>query len=164
MSGVDFPRLLRTLNDAGVEYLIVGGVAAMAHGAARVTYDVDVLYRRTRDNMQRLVDALAPLHPYLRGAPPGLPFRFDAETIRRGCNFTFTTDAGPLDCLGELTAVGGYDAVVANAVEAESHGVRCRILSLDDLIAAKRAAGRPKDFEAIAELEVIREERDKLTS
>lgn len=161
---VDFPRLLQALNEAGVEYLIVGGVAAIAHGAARVTYDLDVLYRRSPDNIARLVSALGPLHPYLRGAPPGLPFRFDAETIRRGCNFTFTTDAGPLDCLGELTGVGGYDAVAKNAIEGEAHGARCRILALDDLIAAKRAAGRPKDFEAIAELEVIREERDKLTS
>ncbi|HEY6136685.1 MAG TPA: hypothetical protein VI670_02875 [Thermoanaerobaculia bacterium] len=124
--------------------------------------DLDILYRRTRENIERLVAALTPLHPYLRGAPPGLPFRFDTETIRRGCNFTFTTDAGPLDCLGELTAVGGYEDVAPNAMTSEAHGVECRILSLDDLIAAKRAAGRPKDFEALAELEVIREELRRL--
>lgn len=117
---VDFPRLLHALNEAGVEYLIVGGVAAIAHGAARVTYDLDVLYRRSPDNIARLVSALGPLHPYLRGAPPGLPFRFDAETIRRGCNFTFTTDAGPPICLGELTGVGGYDAVAQPAVRRTS--------------------------------------------
>jgi hypothetical protein len=155
---VAFGRLLRALKSRNVEFLIVGGVAAAMHGSARTTLDLDILYRRTRENVERLVAALAPLHPYLRGAPAGLPFRFDAETIWHGCNFTFTTDAGPLDCLGELTMVGRYEDVAPNSISTEADGIECRILNLDDLIAAKRAAGRPKDFETIAELEVIREE------
>ena len=159
---VDFGRLLRVLKSGDVEFLIVDGVAAAVHGSARTTLDLDILYRRTRENVERLVAALMPLHPYLRGAPPGLPFRFDAETIWRGCNFTLTTEAGPLDCLGELTAVGRYEDVAHNAISSEAHGVECRIINLEDLIAAKRAAGRPKDFEAIAELEVIREELRRL--
>lgn len=158
---IDFQKLIETLNAHEVEYLIIGGVAASVHGSARVTFDLDILYRRTRENIQRMVDALTPLHPYLRGAPPGLPFRFDVETIRSGCNFTFTTDAGPLDCLGEMTGVGRYEQVVDRATIAEAHGLRCRVLSLHDLIEAKRAAGRPKDFETIAELEIIEEERQK---
>lgn len=156
---VDFGRLLRALQSSEVEFLIIGGVAAAIHGSARTTLDLDILYRRTPGNIARLAEALTPLNPYLRGAPPGLPFRFDADTIRRGCNFTLTTDAGALDCLGELTGTGGYDAVASRAITSEAHGVQCRVLDLDDLIAAKRAAGRPKDFEAIAELEIIREER-----
>ncbi|HEV2718599.1 MAG TPA: nucleotidyltransferase [Thermoanaerobaculia bacterium] len=157
----DFSRLLRALESCDVEFLIIGGVAAAIHGAARTTFDLDILYRRTRDNVGRLVSALAPLNPYLRGAPPGLPFHFDVETIWRGCNFTLSTDAGPLDCLGEVTGIGAYDAADANAIDTEAHGVKCRVIDLDDLIAAKRAAGRPKDFEAIAELEIIREERGR---
>ena len=74
------------LSEARVEFIIVGGLAAQAHGSSRVTQDVDVIYRRTPENMQRLATALAPHTPYLRGAPPGLPFHFDRETIARGLN------------------------------------------------------------------------------
>ena len=158
---VDFGKLLGALKSGDVEFLIIGGVAAAIHGSARTTLDLDILYRRTRENIARLVRALTPLNPYLRGAPPGLPFQFDADTVWRGCNFTLTTDAGALDCLGEVTGIGNYDAVAARAITSHAHGVECRVIDLDDLIAAKRAAGRPKDFETIAELEVIREERDR---
>ncbi|HYU27258.1 MAG TPA: nucleotidyltransferase [Thermoanaerobaculia bacterium] len=157
-----FEPLLRALVTGGVEFIIVGGVAGTQHGSARVTYDIDILYRRTGENIERLTAAVAPLHPYLRGAPRNLPFKFDAETVKRGLNFTLTTDAGPLDCLGEISGVGGYDTAARHAVEADIFGLPCRFLSLDDLIAAKRAAGRRKDLEALAELEVIREELRRL--
>ena len=156
-----FERLLRAVVDGGVEFIVVGGIAARFHGSARLTDDVDIVYRRTRENMERLARALAPLHPRLRGADEGLPFTFDAETIRHGLNFTLATDAGPIDCLGEISGVGGYDAAVAHAIDGDVFGLRCQFLSLDDLIAAKRAARRRKDLEALAELEVIREERDR---
>ena len=158
---VDFGRILRALTANSVEFIVIGGVAATVHGSARNTFDLDVFYRRTRANVDHLVAALTPLNPYLRGAPPGLPFRFDTDTVWRGCNFTLTTDAGPLDCLGAVAGIESYDAADSRAISSEAHGVTCTILNLDDLIAAKRAAGRPKDFEAIAELEVIREERER---
>ncbi len=88
----DFGALLRALAEARVEFILVGGAAATAHGATRLTLDVDVLYRRSPENFQRLQAALALHHPYLRGAPAGLPFRWDADTIRRGLNFTLTTE------------------------------------------------------------------------
>ncbi|HEX3111041.1 MAG TPA: hypothetical protein VHU41_18210 [Thermoanaerobaculia bacterium] len=156
-----FERLLRVLVEGGVEFMIIGGVAANHHGSARATFDLDILYGRSRDNIQRLVRALAPLEPYLRGAPPGLPFRFDALTIEKGLNFAFDTTAGPLDCLGEVTGLGRYDAVVHRSHDAELYGVHCRFIDLEALIEAKRAAGRPKDFEAIAELEAIRDEQQR---
>jgi hypothetical protein len=154
----DFERLLRTMTDGDVEFLVVGGVAATLHGSARLTLDLDVMYRRTGENMERLARALAPLDPYLRGAPPNLPFHFDAETIRRGLNFTLTTTAGAIDFLGEMSGVGTYEAAVQRSVEVELFGLRCRCIDLDGLIDAKRAAGRPKDLEVLAELETIREE------
>ena len=80
----DFKALLRILSDASVEFIVVGGVAAAVHGSARATFDLDVVYRRTPENIDRLALALLPYHPYLRGAPPGLPFRWDAATIQRG--------------------------------------------------------------------------------
>lgn len=156
----DFQGLLRRLSEAGVEYILVGGAAATAHGSARLTQDVDVVYRRSRENLARLITALAPLHPYLRGAPPGLPFRWDERTVQAGLNFTLTTDLGDLDLLGEIVGGGTFEDLIGHSVGITVFGLPCRCLDLDTLIRVKRAAGRPKDLEAIAELEAIREERE----
>ncbi len=158
---VDFGGILRALDDARVRHILIGGAAATAHGAARLTQDIDVVYDRAVDNLERLVAALTPHDPYLRGAPPGLPFLFDVETIERGLNFTLTTALGPLDLLGEVTGGGGYSDLLPHAIEVEAFGVSCRCLDLPKLILVKRAAGRPKDLEAIAELEAILDERDR---
>ena len=155
----DFKALLRILSDAGVEFIVVGGVAAAVHGSARATFDLDVVYRRTPEGIDRLVLALLPYHPYLRGAPPGLPFRWDAATVRRGLNFTLTTDLGDLDLLGEITGGGGYEALAPSTTLIRAFDIECRLLNLDQLIEVKRAAGRPKDFEVVAELETIREQQ-----
>ena len=160
-SETDFEGLLRALVSARVEFIVVGGVAGKAHGSPRLTVDLDAVYARSEDNVRRLTSALAPLAPYLRGAPPGLPFRFDPETVRRGLNFTLRTTRGDLDLLGEVAGGGAYEALIPHSRELEIFGLRCRCLELDKLIEVKRAAGRPKDLEAIAELEAIREERLK---
>jgi hypothetical protein len=154
-----FRALLSTLHENEVAFVIVGGAAAALHGAARVTYDIDIVYDRSVGNLQRLASTLAPLRPYLRGAPGGLPFRLDEETLKRGLNFAFATVKGGIDLLGELTGVGAYAVVHTHALEAEISGVRYPFLDIDALMAAKRAAGRAKDLEAIAELEIILEER-----
>jgi hypothetical protein len=157
---IDIETALRVLAGAGVEFIVVGGVAGRAHGSARLTNDLDILYRRTPENIARLAAALAPHQPYLRGAPRGLPFRWDADTIRRGLNFTLTTTFGDLDVLGEITGGGGYDALASRSSTIAAFGVEPRCLDLAALIEVKRAAGRPKDLEAIAELEALLEERD----
>jgi hypothetical protein len=108
-----------------------------------------------------LASALAPLSPYLRGAPPGLPFRWEPDTIRRGLNFTLETSRGDLDVLGEIAGGGNYEALLPHSEVAEMFGLSCRCLGLAKLIQVKRAAGRPKDLEAIAELEAIWEERTR---
>jgi hypothetical protein len=160
-SDTDFEGLLRALSSGGVEYIVIGGVAGKAHGSPRLTVDLDVVYARSDANIRRLTAALAPLDPYLRGAPRGLPFRFDPDTVRRGLNFTLRTSLGDLDLLGEVAGGGGFEALLPHSRELELFGFRCLCLDLDKLIEVKRAAGRPKDLEAIAELEAIREERRK---
>jgi hypothetical protein len=157
----DFERLLRALTDGGADFIIVGGVAGVAHGSARLTQDLDIVYSRSPENIRRLAAALAPHAPYLRGAPPGLPFRWDEATIRRGLNFTLATDLGDLDLFGELTGGGDYDALVPHTVTLNLFGMPCRCLDLEWLIRVKRAAGRPKDLEALAELEALLEEQGK---
>jgi predicted nucleotidyltransferase len=154
----DFARLLGALHKTGVEYIIIGGVAATVHGSSRLTQDVDVCYARTDANLDRIVRALRPLKPYLRGAPRGLPFEWSAATLRAGLNFTLTTTAGDIDLLGEVTGGGTYDDLIAHTMEVTLFRHRTRCLNLEWLIATKRAAGRPRDLEAIAELEALREE------
>jgi predicted nucleotidyltransferase len=155
---IDFERLLNALGSSAVDFVIIGGVAASVYGSSRLTSDLDIVYSRTPENLRRLVEALVPMTPYLRGAPPGLPFKFDSETLRQGLNFTLTTTAGPIDLLGELTGVGDYRAVYQSSVEVSLFGSQYRCLTLDALIISKRAAGRPKDLEVVAELETIKDE------
>ena len=155
----DFATLLRVLADQDVAYILVGGAAATVHGSARLTLDVDVVYQRTPDNLARLVNALAPYAPGLRGAPVGLPFQWDAETLRRGLNFTLTTTVGAIDLLGEIAGGGTYERLLPDTDEVTAFGVTCRCVTLQRLIDLKRSAGRVKDFEAIAELEALRDER-----
>jgi len=155
-----FKALVTALLEKDVSFVIAGGVAATLHGAARVTYDLDVVYDRSFENIQRIVAAIAPLRPYLRGAPPGLPFQLDEDTLSRGLNFAMVTTHGGLDLLGELAGVGPLAVVRTHAIEADISGVRYPFLDVEALIAAKTAAGRPKDLEAIAELQTICEERE----
>lgn len=151
----DFEALLRALCAEGVRFVVIGGAAATAHGSARLTNDLDVVYGRDADNIRRLVAALAPFRPYLRGVPPGLPFAWDTRTVSQGLNFTLDTAAGPIDILGEIIAGGGYDALAQHSIRIDLFGSSCLCLGIEALIANKRAVGRPKDLEAIAELELI---------
>ena len=159
----DYKALLETLLDANVDFVVIGGIAATAHGSARFTQDVDVVYRRAPENYAALVSALAPHAPYLRGAPLGLPFRWDEATIKSGLNFTLTTTLGDIDFLGEVAGGGTYQNLHENAIEIGLFDLPCLYLDLPKLIETKRAAGRPKDFEAIAELEILLEEREKMS-
>jgi predicted nucleotidyltransferase len=157
--GPNFREILPVLTSGQVRFIVIGGGAAIAHGLARTTYDVDVVYARDPENIRRLVAALQPYHPYLRGAPAGLPFRWDERTVQAGLNFTLTTALGDLDVLGEVTGGGTYEQLLLSSEELEVFGARCRFVSLEKLIQLKRAAGRPKDLEVLAELQAILEER-----
>lgn len=159
---VTLEQVGRRLNEHGVQYIVIGGWAAIIHGVARSTLDVDVVYSRTPQNIQRLAAALKDWKPYLRGAPPGLPFRWDAPTIEAGLNFTLTTQIGNIDFLGEVAGGGRFEDLLPFTQEAIRAGVTCRVVTLEKLIHLKRAAGRPKDLEAVAELEAVREEREKM--
>jgi hypothetical protein len=154
----DFEALLSALDRNRVEYIVVGGAAAIAHGSARFTQDLDVVYHRSPENLDRLASALRDLKPYLRGAPPGLPFVWDRVTLEHGLNFTLETSLGLIDLLGEIPGGGTYTDLVDASIELRLFTGAGKCLSLEQLIRAKRAAGRPKDLEALAELEALREE------
>lgn len=154
----DYGKILQVLVSAGVEFIIVGGAAATAHGSSRLTEDLDIVYSRGDDNIKRLAEALAPLQPKLRGGPQDLPFRWDERSVKSGLNFSLLTSAGALDLFGEIILGESFEQLFPDSVKLNIFGNECLCLGLKRLIEVKRAAARPKDFEAIAELEVILEE------
>lgn len=157
----DFKALLEALAKEGVEFIVVGGVAAAAHGSAHATSDLDVVYKRSAENHSRLSRAMTPHDPYLRGMPRGLPFTWDASTIRNGLNFTLTTKLGDVDFLGEITGGGGYEALEPHTIAIKLYDIDLKCLDLGTLIRVKRAAGRPKDLVRLGELEALLEEKKR---
>src|SRR5215211_5510183 len=152
---------LRLLGEHKVDCVIVGGIAALIHGSLLLTNDVDVCYARDPENLKRLAGALQSVHARLRNAPEGLPFILDAETLKRGLNFTFTTDVGDIDLLGEVRGVGHYDEVLAGSITVELFDYLFAVIDIGKLVIAKRAAGRQKDLIALPELEAIQEAQAK---
>jgi predicted nucleotidyltransferase len=150
--------LLRALHDAGVEYVLIGGVAARLHGSPSLTRDLDICHSRERSNLERLAAVLTGLHARLRGVDDDVPFLLDARTLLAGANFTFITDAGDLDLLAAPAGVTGYDELAAHAVGIELAGFTVYIARLDDLIRMKQAAGRPKDRVEVEILSALRDE------
>lgn len=154
-------RIVERLRDHGVEFMVVGGQAAVLLGSPLATFDVDLCYKRTRENIRRLAEALKELHPTLRGAPPDLPFRLDAESLALGSNFTFDTDEGPLDLLGHVEPFENYEALVPGSELLDAGGIELRVIGLEDLIAIKRHLRRPKDQTTLVQLEALRRLREE---
>jgi hypothetical protein len=152
---------LKTLTEANVDFVLIGGVAARLHGSPSLTSDVDVCHARDAANLGRLSDALGKLHARLRGVDVDVPFRLDARTLAAGSNFTFRTDAGDIDVLALPAGVAGYDELARNAIDVDVGGVTVKLCDLDDLIRMKRAAGRPKDLIEVEVLEALRLEIDE---
>lgn len=157
----NFGKLLATLVDGEVEFIVIGGVALVSRGGSRVTNDLDVLYERGKANLERLASAVSPLHPRLRGAPAELPFFFDSRTLKSGLNFTLVTDLGELDLLGEVTGLGDYAAGVPLSTRLSLFGKDVRVLDLEGLEMTKRAAGRAKDLLDLELIAALKKERQK---
>lgn len=107
----DYRSIFDALDEQHVDFVVIGAIALVLHGSARLTRDLDICYSRERTNLARLANALKPFRPSLRGAPEDLPFTLDAATLKAGLNFTLRSSAGDLDLLGEVTGLGGYAAV-----------------------------------------------------
>jgi len=153
----DLQRLLQRLDEAGVEFVLVGGFAAILHGSSLLTRDVDVCALLTSDTIEKLRDAFREIHPVHRLSSPQQSFLDVPAAGAALDNLYLNTDLGTLDLLGRITGVGDYARVARDAVEVELFGRRVRAISLDDLIAAKEALGRDKDLIAAKELRAIRE-------
>jgi len=154
---VDLESLLTRLIAHRVDFVVVGGYAAMAHGITLQTLDVDVCLRFTTANLLRLQVALKGLHPVHRMTPQRLPLRLTRASCRGLKNLYLDTDYGQLDCLGSIEGLGGFDAVQRQSVSATLPCGPCRILNVKALILAKQAIGRPRDIEAVLQLKAIQE-------
>ena len=141
-----FPEaLIKNINERGsgsvtAEFMTIGGVAASIQGLDQATFELDICYARHRGNLERLAQAHTALHARLHNAAPELPCTPDAETLRRGLNFTLNIDLSPLDLFGEVSGVGTFEQAIAASETIELHGRRYAVFSLLQLIAAKRAA------------------------
>jgi predicted nucleotidyltransferase len=146
---------LKLLSEFDVEFVVIGGVAAGAHGLSNVGFDVDICYSRTPANLAKVVNALRSAHAKLRDVPHETPFILNEESLHRDLNFKFETDIGNLDLHGQVQGVGDYGDCLRDSDEIEMSGHLVRLLSLRQLIASKRASGRPKDLLVLPELEAI---------
>ena len=154
--------LLRALAQAGVEHVVIGGFAVIAHGVARVTKDLDICPAPDRANLERLARCLGDLGVTQLGVeefdPDEMPFDpTRAEDLAQGGNFRLQSPVGALDVMQWVSGVDSeqaHEALAADAVSAEVEGVAVRIASLARLRAMKRAAGRPQDLQDLADLAI----------
>ena len=152
---LDLERLLRALVDGKVDFVVIGGVAAVLHGSARLTFDLDICFANDRANLDALGAVLTSLDARLRGVPEDVPFVADGATLKRVDVLTLTTVAGDLDVLRVPSGAPRYDVLRAHADRFDVGGFEVRVASIEDLIAMKTAAGRDKDRSDIAELEAL---------
>ena len=152
----DLEALLQRLIAGHVEFVIVGGYAAVAHGVTLVTRDVDICCRFTTANLLRLQKTLRDLHPVHRLTPKRLPLKLTATNCRELKNLYLQTDWGVVDCLGTVLGVGDYSAVRKQSIAVELPFGNCRVLGLEALINAKEAMGRPHDLESVVQLKAIK--------
>lgn len=151
-------KLLVLLQEAGVRFVVIGGVAAISHGAATLTRDLDVAAPLTPDNVERLMTALRPYHPTHVTRPDLGEIQ---ESIERLCEFRLLlidTDLGRLDVLREVQPLGPAESLITVEMELVE-GKSFQVLSLDQLIEVKAFVGRPKDRIVEMELRAIRERR-----
>ena len=167
-SSFDLERILRTLERNGVEYVLVGGLGARAHGATRPTEDVDVVPRSSGENLDRLAAALRELGARLRVGGMSddearqLPVVIDGATLAAFGSSTWATDAGSIDVLHDLPTTTGrrsYDALLSTAATTDVEGIVLHVAALAEIMASKRHADRPKDRDALPELEELERRR-----
>jgi hypothetical protein len=149
--------ILNRLSENNVDFVIIGGFAAVTHGSTMVTHDLDICCEFSADNLSRLQNALADLHPVHRLTRQKLPLIIKPESCSRFKNLYLETDFGILDCLGSVLGIGKFKKVKESSVLIETPGRHAfRVMSIDALIKAKKAMHRPKDIETVIQLQTIR--------
>lgn len=153
--------LIRALVDGDVDFVVIGGLAAQAHGSPLITEDLDICFALDGDNLDRLAAVLSDLAAIRRGMPEGIQAPLDRRALRAGDVFTLRTSFGDLDLLARPDPGLDYEQLRSRAARYDFDRLSVWIADLEDVIAMKRAAGRPKDLLAIEHLAALREERDR---
>jgi predicted nucleotidyltransferase len=153
-------RLLKRLVEGDVDFVVIGGVAVIAQASPRLTKDLDICYSRAKANLEALGAVLVAAEGKLRGIDEDLPFVPDAQTLQRTVILTLRTVDGDIDLLVEPSGCPPYDVLKANADRIDVEGLPVLVASIDDLIAMKRAAGRPQDLIDLEALEIARSRPD----
>ncbi len=162
LSKAKLERIAALMQRHQVQFIVIGGQAEYIFGSPRVTFDIDLCYRRTEENLENLAAALKELKVSLRGAPKDLPIILDARALALGNNYTFETPAdGDLDLLGYVEPIGDYDRLDKKAANYQVGDLELRVIALDDLIAIKRHINRPKDRESLYQLLAIKRIREE---
>ena len=154
-----FREILTLLNAHDVDYIVVGGVAAVVHGAPITTFDLDALVRVTDENARRLVAALGALDARFREHTH--PIQPTEQDVLAGGHLLLMTRAGPLDILGFIGENQRYEDFEQSVVEVEMSRGRFRVLDLAELVRQKRATDRAKDRDMLEMLEQLLERRNQ---
>jgi hypothetical protein len=144
-----------------VDFVLVGGFAGVVYGCTYVTQDIDICCDFSTENLFRLQKAVADLHPVHRMTSKRIKFKLTKETCGQLKNLYLDTDMGQLDCLSFIEGVGDYQKVKEASKVARLENIRIRVLSLDSLIRAKEAMNRPRDRQAVIELQSIKKLKEK---
>ena len=156
-------EIIATLDRHGVRYVVIGGLAAVLHGAAHVTTDLDIAPEEAKRNLERLSDALRELNARIRvsGEPDGVPFDHSAESLARVRIWNMQTSMGDLDVAFEPSGTRGYEDLRRDAVAMTVAGVQVQVASLADVIRSKEAAGRERDRAVLPGLRELLARRDQ---
>lgn len=157
-----FLNLVERLKKAGVKFVLVGGFAGVVHGCTYVTQDIDICCDFSAANLLALQKALKDLHPVHRMTPQRLKLKLTVESCTRFKNLYLDTDIGQIDCLASIDGLGDYEDVNnLSEIRDLGGGLRIRVLTIDSLIKARKAMNRPRDREAVLQLEAIKKMQKK---
>ena len=160
-ANTDFPSVLNLLSENAVRFVLIGGLAMIAHGSEYTTRDIDIAYARDNANIAALAGVLRQCQARMRGLPPELSTVVDERTLRNMTNLTLATSMGDVDILAEPEGIDSFEGLNKRAIVLEIFGSPVRVASLEDLLAMKRAANRPKDHLHITELLSVLKSKQK---
>lgn len=152
----DFTNLLERLAQAKIEFVLVGGFAGVVHGCTYVTQDIDICCEFSSANLMTLQETLSDLNPVHRMTPKKQKLKLTEKTCDDFKNLYLDTKIGQLDCLSLIDGIGNYDKVKQASRFIKLGKVKIRVLDIDALIIAKKTLNRPRDREAIKQLEAIK--------
>jgi len=157
----DLPNLVDMLSDAGVEFVIIGGLAGIIHGSTRTTQDIDICCKFTPENLSKLFTAIKNANPVHRMSPNRPVLVLNSQNADKFKNLYLDTDIGQLDCLGEVQGIGSFDEVCKNAISVHIGGKNYQVLSLDALIKSKKSLNRPIDKQDVIQLQAIKQSQQE---